>query len=79
LTPARLWARLVNSRFSMVKHSHVFGAAEACKLFWLILKFSFLFICVWGGLVQPVLIVRRYCKVSESAVDEGSVAEPLLT
>lgn len=35
LTPAQLWAQIVNSRFSMAKHYHVFIAAEACKRCWL--------------------------------------------
>lgn len=35
LTPAQSWARIVNSRFSMPKHYHVFSVAEACKRCWL--------------------------------------------
>lgn len=35
MTAAQLWAQIVNSRFSMAKHYHVFSAAEACKHCWL--------------------------------------------
>lgn len=65
LTPAQLWAQIVN-RFSMAKHYHVFSAAEACKLaggwdwhfFWLRLEFFWL---------RTILVVRR--QVFESAWD----------
>lgn len=80
MTSAQLWAQIVNSRFSMAKHYHVFSAAEACKRCWL-------GVGGFSGLVRSILVFQRKLsltlslalRLSESAWDEGSVARPLLT
>lgn len=60
LTPAPLWAQIVNSRFSMPKHCHVFIAAEACKRYWLgVGARDFL------GLARSIFVVRRQVSLSQ--------------
>lgn len=60
MTPAQLWAQIVNSRFSMAKHYHVFSAAEACKRCWLGAGGrGFL------GLARSIFVVRRQVSVSQ--------------
>lgn len=54
MTPAQLWAQMVNSRFSMAKRYHVSSAAEACKRCWLgVGCLGFL------GPARSILVVRR--------------------
>lgn len=84
MTPAQLWAPIVDSRFSVAKYCHVFRAAEACKCCWLGVGCrGFL------GLARSILVVGRQFSqtlwpghrplIPESARDEGPVARPLFT
>lgn len=54
LTSVQLWAQIVDSRFSVAKHYHVFHSAEACKCFWL----RGLGIRGFWGLAHSILVVR---------------------
>lgn len=63
MTPAQFWAQIVDSRFSVAKHYHVFHSAEACKCFWLQRWGGGrggwgLGTRVFGGLAHSILVVR---------------------
>lgn len=74
MTPAQLWAQMVNSRFSMAKRYHVFRAAEACK------QRCWLGVGCRGflGLARSYFSCQE-AGLCESAGDGGPVARPLLT